>query len=222
MNPEKIIKQGIGVVALILAAFGGFLVGIAPPENAKAGFSVGVSSLILLACFLLFRLISEYKWSKGRRLKLWIALGSSALGLFLIATYFYYIAFSNNVYKHGDGSVFVKGSRLTPSAETTKAAIINDERTCSEQRLLKAFGNPHTVGVLEEVWESSTIEDAKSQLVLRYILLVVTIGCSLLAFSAYWSSVKEPEPTTREKDTTSKKETPRPKKKNSTPRTGHP
>ena len=188
MDVAKIIKQGVGVVAAILSAFGGFLLHIAPPQEAQAGFAVGVTEFILLIVFLVIRFLREYHWTREKTLKVWslVAIGSGVI--FLCAAPLYYWTFQNSVYTHVDGSLFVKGDKLTEYAEIVRSSIYDREGVITDIRLMQAIGDPHKEGVVEKVWTPESINSAKSRLVLFYVASVFSIGCTILALTALWGA----------------------------------
>jgi hypothetical protein len=186
MDVEKIIKQGVGVVGAILSAFGGFLLNIAPPQEAQAAFAVGVAEFILLVVFLVIRFSREYQWTKQKALRVWGRVAGASVVIFICVVPIYYKAFQNAVYVHEDGALFVKGDQLTDYAENIRKIIAAREGVVPDARLMRAIGNPHDKGTIEKVWTSASIKWASFKLVFIYVAVIVSIGCAILALTALW------------------------------------
>lgn len=101
---RRILVKGIEIVGVLFAAFGGFLVGIAPPQAADAKFSVGISSL--LALIILFTIVAL---AKKEYRNVWII---TAVCMFVVAagaSYYYKTIFDKLTFD-------VAGTELTPAA----------------------------------------------------------------------------------------------------------
>ena len=181
------IRQGIIAVGVLLMAFGSFLTNIVPPAESSAAFPVGVASFILLFVFLLIRFTLHYKWSVKKRMKIWITVASISILLFVGSVSFYFRIFSESIYRHGDGTLFVKGDCLTHGAAIVKDDLAKEMDIVTDQRLVAEFGNPRKdITVLQKVWTKSSIDRARSELVVSYVILVTSIGCAILALTALW------------------------------------
>ena len=52
-NAKDVLISGIEIASFLLAAFGGFLTDIAPPDEVNASFAVGMASVLVLIVLLL-------------------------------------------------------------------------------------------------------------------------------------------------------------------------
>jgi hypothetical protein len=162
MNNNLLIK-GIEVIGVLFAAFGGFFVGIAPPQAADAKFAVGLSSfLALIALFFISAL------SKKRYRKMW-----------LISAYFYKKTYDALTFGYPPGSTQVEhiaGTELTKDAQEYK----QKNPTISNAQLLAKFGGLENKG---EVWPEESISRARTKLIGSYVFLVLAIASAIFALT---------------------------------------
>jgi hypothetical protein len=184
MNIAAVIKQGLGVVGAIFAAFSGFLFSIAPPSETSAAFPVGIASLILLVIFLTIRVLFQYRMAKKRRIKIWIIVAAISFVIFLVTVPLYYKTFTTLVFRYDDGKLYVKGNELTEGAGLLRDELKAVNENSDDAVLVSRFGLPSEPGVKEQVWTSVSIEKSKAKLIITYIVLVVSVGCTILSLAA--------------------------------------
>jgi hypothetical protein len=173
MGKSDLIARGIQGVTFLFAAFGGFLTGIAPPEEADAKFAVGVASFLALFMLLVVSAISRKKPS-GRARKLWLA-GSVAFFVGGIASASaYFLATERLTFPYPPEArlpKYVAGTQLTAAGrsfvEREEAA---QRRRLSNAELVAAFGG---LAMREALWEPQSISRAKLYLISLYVLLAL-------------------------------------------------
>ena len=81
---QSLLTKGIEIVGALLAAFSGFLIGIAPPQAADAKFAVGISSFLSL--IILFIIVALTRQRKKYR-RVWIVAGICLLVIYRLTAY---------------------------------------------------------------------------------------------------------------------------------------
>jgi hypothetical protein len=167
-----ILVRAIEVVGILFAAFGGFLVGVAPPQDADARFAVGISSFFALIVLLF---VSSLSGKKYRRVWLTVAVVSFAL---TVAAAYYYksnydsltFSFPNTEGKH------IAGTYLTPKAQEER----DKNPSISNMDLVTGFGG---LPYVTRVWPDAAISAAKNKLVFSYVFLVTALALSIFALT---------------------------------------
>jgi hypothetical protein len=177
---KSILGRGVQIVTFIMAAFSGFLTSIAPPDETKANFAVGMVSFGALLVFLFIVVLA-----RTRRLRpLWFVLALVAGGFFL------YFAFTYNDDR----------ARLTflwpPNAEPKTLYVAGDINTLTEKaqkakredpnltpvELVAGFGGiAPDLGIDKRtaVWPAESIRASARKLLLDYVILVLSLATAI-------------------------------------------
>lgn len=171
---RSVLVKGIEIVGVLFAAFGGFLVGIAPPQTADAKFAVGISSL--LALIILFTIVAlakkEYRTA-------WII---TAVCLFMVgagAAYYYKTIFDELTFAYPAGSTkieYVAGTELTTAASDYR----QQHQGISNAQLLAKFGGLQNRG---KVWPEDSANKARRKLTSSYVILVLALATAIFALT---------------------------------------
>lgn len=171
---RSILTKGIEIVGVLFAAFGGFLAGIAPPQEADARFAIGISSF--LALIILF-MIAGFTGKRYRRV--WII---TAASLFIVAAgtaYYYKTNYDVLTFAYPPGSTHIEhiaGSELTEAAKKYK----QQHEGISNAQLLAQFGGLENRG---KVWPDASVNSARTKLIISYVILVLAIAGAIFALT---------------------------------------
>lgn len=169
-----ILVKGIEVVGVLFAAFGGFLVGIAPPHTADARFAVGLSSFIALIILFIISALSKRRFKNY-----WLIAGCALVVLILAIGYGYKASYDRLVFEYPPGSADaeqIAGTELTSDA----ADYIKENHGISSAQLLFDFGGlPNK----ELVWKADSIRNARMQLIVLYVSLVLSISGAIFSLT---------------------------------------
>lgn len=173
MNKTVLVK-GIEVVGVLFAAFGGFLVGIAPPQAADARFAVGISSFFALIILLLISSLARKKYRKA-----WITVAICCLILAIVASYYYKVSYNELTFEFPPGNPkveYVAGTELTPLAQKER----RDDPGISNAKLLAGFGGPRFIF---KVWPEASLNAARKKLIFAYVILVTALASSIFSLT---------------------------------------
>ena len=173
MTNRNLLVKGIEVIGILFAAFGGFLVGIAPPQAGDAKFAVGISSF--LALIVLFTIVSL---AKKKHRKLWIIAGLCLFVIAIAAAYYYKSVNDELTFEYPPGNNRVEhiaGIQKTEQAQK----YANDHQGISNAQLLAKFGGLENKG---KVWPDDSVNTARRKLISSYVILVLAIAGSIFAF----------------------------------------
>ena len=173
MPTRQILLKAVGIIGFVLSAFGGFLLGIAPPAEADAWRAVGYSSFFVLVILLYISVLSRTRWRKSSRDR-WLAV--SAL-FFLIAVY--------SAVKYEDRlerltfwyppdhprDRYVAGTVFTPLGQ--KYANLDPGKAVFE------FGLENR----EELWTRDSILHSRHLLKVNYVVLVVSLAATIFCLT---------------------------------------
>ena len=172
---QNILVRAIEVVGVLFAAFGGFLVGVAPPQAADSRFAVGLSSFITLVILLLIASLSR---KKHRRI--WILTAVFALILAAGTAYYYKSSYDELVFEYppiGEPKrKYVAGTTLTPEGEKLK----RENPGISTAKLVSGVGGWDLRGKL---WPEASLNAARRKLVFSYVVLVIAFATSIFALT---------------------------------------
>lgn len=166
--------RAIEVVGVLFAAFGGFLVGIAPPPEADARFAVGISSFFALVILLLVASLSNRKYRK-----IWIIVAFCSLVLAAVTAYYYKSSYNELTFEYPPGNPkveYVAGTELTPAAQKVK----RDNEGISNAKLVAGFGGLPYRG---KVWPDASVNAARRKLIFSYVILVTALALSIFALT---------------------------------------
>ena len=169
---NNILVKGIEVIGVLFAAFGGFLVGIAPPQAADARFAVGISSFLALIILFIISALSKRKYKKW-----WLISGGILFIVILFAAYYYKTNHDALTFEYPPGSTKVEhiaGTELTQDAKEYK----KENPGISNSQLLADFGGLPNKTM---VWQEDSISTARTRLIGSYVLLVLAIAAAIFA-----------------------------------------
>jgi hypothetical protein len=159
----------IEVVTFLLAAFGGFLKEIAPPNQVGASFPVGIVSFLMLIILMTFSALSR-NTPTGKTRKRWIAAGIFFFVLALPASFLYPNALSKYTFppqaKLSEKKICAPDAYLTADARDFEKA--NPTSTRPEDLLKNLPDN--------DIWTAPGIERSEQILLATYALLVLTLS----------------------------------------------
>lgn len=200
MNQTVLVK-GIEVVGVLFAAFGGFLVGIAPPQAADARFAVGISSFFALIILLL---VSSLARKKHRRA--WITAAVCCLILAIVASYYYKVSYNELTFEYPPGNPkveYVAGTELTPLAQKER----RDNPGISNAKLLAGFGGPRFIF---KVWPEASVNAARKRLIFAYVILVTGLASSIFSLTEGTLGSASTGVVRQQRSTSKRKRRPRP------------
>lgn len=195
MNAAKVLTTAVEVIGVLFAAFGGFLLGFAPPESSIGGASVQQSVGIVSFAALLFLLIlaslppTAYK---GKKRRLWAILGFVAASGFLFASLQYVERRSELVFTYpsegGPNAIsVVRGLEHTPRAaeyvRASKDSILPGD-------LLAAFDGRKNI---ELVWTRASIRAAETRLLYWYVAMVLCVAIGIFGLVESIAANRKPQ-----------------------------
>lgn len=173
MNQNKLVK-GIEIVGILFAAFGGFLAGIAPPQEADARFAVGISSFLVLIILFIVSALSDKKYRRA-----WIIVAACLLIISVGSAFYYKTTYNSLTFEYPPGSKEVEhiaGTELTELAKSYK----QQHEGISNAQLLAGFGGLQNKG---KVWKEDSINAARTKLIFSYVALVLAIASAIFALT---------------------------------------
>lgn len=179
MRNTKILALAVEIVGFLFAAFGGFLIGIAPPEEADARFAVGLSSFLSLAILLIVAGVAQ-TWSRRRLRKIWLVAAGVFFVLTVVLAFTYWKLRDRLTFAFPPGTlteIYVAGTELTPAARDHLASQATE---LSSSELLDRFG-----GLVnrEKVWVAESISRARFLLIASYVALVVSLAGGIFSLT---------------------------------------
>ena len=179
MQGTKILAVAVEVVVFLFAAFGGFLAGIAPPEEADAEFAVGLGSFLALG-ILLWMAAAKRSWFRGRRRNVWLVIAATFLVLAPIVSALYWHQRSRLTFGFPPGQVearYLAGTELT-SAGRRYIEIHSGTKTAAE--MVDEFGG---LASRELIWTRESIGRAQMLLVALYLSSVLAISVGIFSLT---------------------------------------
>lgn len=176
MATKSTLSKSIQVVTFLFAAFGGFLLKIAPPEGTESRYAVGISSFAAL--FVLFFISAVTKKQVHVRYRnFWLTTSALFFLIALIASLFYLSNFDKMTFVYPPGAQQAKhiaGTELTPDA----ARYLKENPFKTPSELVAAYGG---LAYVDRVWTRESIRKSKIVLTINYISIV--LGISTMIFS---------------------------------------
>jgi len=177
MNARRLLRDGTELVAVLLAAFHGFLFNLAPTEEIRKSSSIGITSFILLIV-LLFIIFFRRRRQQLQSYRKWMLIAAIACALLGPVLFFVYLKETNRltfVYPPDDphAQSYVRGKVLTPKAKKWK----DDHPGISDSWLVDNFGG---IDDKEKVWTHESIGAAEIELTVSYVLFVVLLAGAVL------------------------------------------
>lgn len=177
MDQRDLFHTAGAAVAGLLAAYGGFLLKIQPPDQAMPAYAVGFASLLGSIVYLFIILISKSLPTKFARGILLVLTAISLLGL-ITSGIVYQNTFGKSTFLYPDGTGqyirLVHGDQLTPGAHHVK----DKDPGISDEELLEGFGG---VKYMARVWTPDSTLQQQRRLSWGYILLVVSICATVFS-----------------------------------------
>jgi hypothetical protein len=181
-----ILKNGIQLIVCLFAAFGGFLLNIAPPQGGGVKLSVGIAQFIALALMLYLSAFSVYslvlnKKRYKKNYRAWLMICGIALVLTLVSSLGYFQQYDHLVLKVENwDTTFVRG-RLSPeSLKICREDKLGDGDQC-EHELLRNFYTAEQVSA-GMLWTNASVRSSKMKLLIWYLSFIIML--SLTLFSA--------------------------------------
>jgi hypothetical protein len=172
------LAKGIEAVTALLAAFGGFLLNLAPPDETGVKFAVGISSFLAFLAFLFISVFAQ-KNPVPKNRKYWIIAAALFAITFTISAFVYSNKFEKLTFIYPpddtDQVRYVNGTQLTPDADKRMKASPN----LSRAELLDKFGEDKR----HEVWTQESIDNARQVLVVNYVLVVLSLALAVFCLT---------------------------------------
>ena len=161
----------VQVVTFLFAAFGGFLKKIAPPDQADAGYSVGIGSFLALIVLMILTVLRQDKPGL-KQSKIWLYAG---ILLFLIAASTSFL-YSNYL----DAYTFPHDTPLQARQLSAPDAYLTpDARRYKTQNPQAAAEDLNRNLPDGDIWTPAGLTHAKMHLLVCYLSLVLSIAGSI-------------------------------------------
>ena len=179
-----IIKSSIQLVVLLFAAFGGFLLNIAPPSNSTVNLAVGITEFITLALLLFisaftnFSLVLNKKRFK-KNYRSWLIFGAVCFVLLLFFSIQYFSRYNNSVVTVNKWDTkFIRGT-LSPDAIKLCADEKYNINHCESLLLEHEYG----VDDIEDglLWTKESMKKNQLQLLIYYLSFIITLSACLFS-----------------------------------------
>lgn len=168
---KQLLATFIEVVTFLLAAFGGFLKNIAPPDQVGASFPVGILSFLSLIVLMIVSALGRQSSAKNARRR-WIVAGAILFLIALPSAFAYRHMVSNFTYPQtidlAKRKIAASDDYLTPDARQYKLATPN----ATPEDLARNFPEG-------DVWTRDGVDHSESMLMLAYVCLVLSIAASI-------------------------------------------
>ncbi|MEP6681826.1 MAG: hypothetical protein ABJA35_01145 [Parafilimonas sp.] len=197
-----IIKNSIQLVVLLFAAFGGFLLNIAPPANGTVNLAVGITEFITLALLLFisaftnFSLVLNKKRFK-RNYRSWLIFSAVCFTM-LIATSLLYFNNYGKLVLHVNkwDTTFIRGE-LSPDAIQLCSEDKYSASQCENQLLKYEYGVKDVEDGL--LWTKESMHNNQLRLLLFYLGFIITLSACLFSLiellsANYLGSQSKPAP----------------------------
>jgi 4-amino-4-deoxy-L-arabinose transferase-like glycosyltransferase len=172
-NYKGILVWAIEIVTFLLAAFGGFLTKIAPPDQTGASFAVGIVSVVVLIVLLGVSAVGRQAATSVSR-KRWIVAGLVFLIIALPSAFFYQNALSDYSYWYPPNRPTARHMKasdrdLTDLAKDYIARNPTDScQACLELNL-----------PADQIWKSEGMKSARNKLLVLYLSMVVFLATAI-------------------------------------------
>ncbi|MDQ1589757.1 MAG: hypothetical protein QOG71_384 [Pyrinomonadaceae bacterium] len=175
---NKYLSRGVQLVTALLAAFGGFLLNIAPPDETGVKFAVGISSFLMLLVFLFIAALTQNSLAPSRK-KYWLGVAGLCALIFIATAFLYRSNFEKLTFLYPpDDSAqvrYVNGTERTPNAEEQ----MRQRPTLSRAQLLDKFGEANR----HETWTQDSIDRARTTLVVNYVVMVLSLALTFFCLT---------------------------------------
>lgn len=174
MDTKAILVRAVQVVSFLFAAFGHFLINIAPPQEGGISFAVGFASLLSLGVFLFLTAISK-NLPKRKFKRHWIIAAAIALAIAFVSMPFYYNNFIKYTFRYPyehSKAIYFKGDEFTQQA----GEYLQENPDISIQTLLEDKGGLEKISL---IWTEDSIRKAKLIVTVNYIVLVLSLATAI-------------------------------------------
>lgn len=165
---KTLLASSIQVVTFLLAAFGGFLKRIAPPDETGASYAVGVMSFLTLIALMIVSAIAR-NGPKQKAYKNWMITGIVLFIVGVAASFAYPFFLSQYTFPQQSEPrsrrISSSDSYLTPDAQRYK----HDHPDAGAEELIQNLPD-------EDVWTRAGIMRAQLWLLLAYASLVLSLA----------------------------------------------
>jgi hypothetical protein len=177
MNTETVLNTSIATVTFLLAAFGNFLLNIAPPGDNNSRLAVGISSFVMLFILLFINALTKGQ-PRIKMRRAWLLVSVICFFAFLLTSYFYIDNLGKLTFQFppGQQTSFIAGIQMTPEAEQYKKE--NPMKTTSE--IVCAFEG---IKFVTRVWTVESIQRAKLMLTVNYTLVILFVALMLFSLT---------------------------------------
>jgi hypothetical protein len=186
---KKLLTSFIEIVTFLLAAFGGFLKQIAPPEETGSTYAVGLLSfLVLIALLIISALARGTPGAKFRRN--WILAGTAAFLVAIPPSFLYPSAREQYTWSYPPGSAVqrVQGGDVGFTPELKAFLKDHPHESSSPQELARKFD-------LDEIWTAESLRQARTRLLALYAWLVLSLATAVFCLLEANVAVGGEEPT---------------------------
>lgn len=174
------LRRAVEIVTFVLGAFSGTLKTIAPPDETKAGMTIGIVSFGALLVLLFVSALAQGRLESRHR-KYWLVGAGTLAVLFLISAYIYdgdrarltLLWPPNGV----EQQLYVTGDdNFTPAAQ----AIKNQHPDYTPVRLVSGYGG---IDDRTAVWPAEAIQRASRRLKLAYVIMVLSLTTAIFSLT---------------------------------------
>ncbi|RXK58940.1 hypothetical protein ESA94_16265 [Lacibacter luteus] len=194
-NKLVLLKSGIQIIGVLFAAFGGFLLNIAPPGGIIK-LSVGIAQFIILCILLYIAALSVYSLALDKRqykknYKTWLMICGIALVSTVITSVVYFKQYNHLIIKVDRwDAIYVRGILNDKSLAICKEENISGEHSCE----MELLNNYYTAEQIEDgyLWSPESIKSSQLTLLICYLAFILSLSVTLFsAIELLSSNLKE-------------------------------
>jgi len=162
----------VEIVVFLFAAFGGFLKSIAPPEQSRAPYIVGILSFLALIALLIVSAVARS--APGERYRRgWIFAGVLAFVAALPASFLYPQALAQHTWWYPPDKAVQRLRGLdTNFTQPVKDFLKSNPQESAPERLARNFE-------LDQIWTQQSMDRAASKLTALYAWLVLSLATAV-------------------------------------------
>lgn len=178
MDTKSLLGKAIAVTSFLFAAFGQFLLNIAPPDEGGVRFAVGLASFFSLGILLFLSGVAR-GLPPDRYKRRWLTASGIALLLALVASLFYYNNFERSTFRFPTANsedIYFRGTELTDEA----SQYVEANPGSSVQDMVRSLGG---LPALTAVWPEASTTSAKIWLTVHYMLLVLSLATGIFCLT---------------------------------------
>jgi hypothetical protein len=178
MRSKQLLVRGVEIVTFLFAAFGHFLLNVAPPEEGRLRISIGIASVLTLGLLLYISALARALPARTHK-RAWLIAAGSLLAVVIVALPWYRSNLGKYTFAYpapDSPSSFVRGSELWPKA----AAYWKSNPHKTVQDIVGDFGGP---GARTVVWTEASIQSASTILGIHYLVVVLSLTSALFCLT---------------------------------------